>query len=305
MLLLIDAGNTRIKIGWLNPATGEREPAPVAAELNQLANLITALEAAFSGKGSPSAALGVSSAGQHTMHELDQRLSQAFGVQTHWAGSCRYAAGLYSRYDPPEQLGADRWAGMLGMMQHLRASKPDTTSNGTTAIAPVMLVSFGTATTIDTIYAAKGDTTPDFSSPLPSHARAVFAGGLILPGIQLMLHSLASGTARLPLANGATAAFPTHTHEAIMTGVLAAQTGAVLRQWHQCLERFGTAPRVVCTGGGWDAVHQELQAMLLQAQEHFHQSRCPALWSPNPVLDGLAHLAGHLPLPAKKRPESI
>ncbi len=70
----------------------------------------------------------------------------------------------------------------------------------------------GTATTIDFL-----------------DANGVFRGGLILPGLALMRHSLASGTAGLPLAQGTHHPLPLDTDDAIVSGALEATAGAIER----------------------------------------------------------------------------
>ena len=70
----------------------------------------------------------------------------------------------------------------------------------------------GTATTIDTL-----------------DAEGRFLGGDILPGIGLMLRSLAHGTAGLPFAEGHYTSLPRCTDDAIVSGVIEAQAGAIER----------------------------------------------------------------------------
>src|SRR5690606_9486627 len=117
---------------------------------------------------------------------------------------------------------------------------------------------FGTATTVDTLAPEQSE-----GAGLTSVA---FHGGLIFPGPDLMRSSLANGTARLPIASGPAVAFPTHTHQAISSGIAAAQAGAVLRQWREGLQRYGTAPRVYAAGGGWPIVEEEVRKSLARAQ---------------------------------------
>lgn len=315
--LLLDAGNTRVKAGWFHHGSRARENKALTAPLDQLPSLIMELTRELTNAGvalvgvgnghnamarhqQPIRALGVSSASDAVMHQMQDLLQQHLGATTQWLQSCQWAAGLFSQYDPPQQLGADRWAAMLGMMQHLEHD------------VPVMLASFGTATTIDTLYAqgqrlntgntnlhhnpttvSATSTNTAAVSGFPAQTRAVFAGGLILPGPHLMLQSLATGTARLPLALATASAFPTHTHQAIYSGVLAAQAGAVVRQWRAVLTRFGMAPRVFVTGGNWPTVCDELQHVLALAQHDTGQMAQPARWLENPVLDGLAQWARH------------
>src|SRR5690606_32162273 len=129
--------------------------------------------------------------------------------------------GVTNAYCVPEQLGADRWVSMIGMAAR---------TNTSTSASPVMLASFGTASTIDTL------------APVGNGAsERNFDGGLIFPGPALMGSSLAAGTANLPEADGMVTAYPTDTHQAISSGIAAAQAGALLRQWREGLARYGLA----------------------------------------------------------------
>src|SRR3546814_3488501 len=74
------------------------------------------------------------------------------------------------------------------------------------------------------------DTLFPYTTLFRSQGNLVFYGGLILPGPALMRSALATGTANLPEANAPFAAYPTHTHQAISSGIAAAQAGALLRQ---------------------------------------------------------------------------
>jgi pantothenate kinase type III len=109
----------------------------------------------------------------------------------------------------------------------------------------LVIVSAGTATTVDCVRAG----------PL---AAAVFVGGVIAPGFDLMRLALARGTARLPLVEEAAVtaaplAHPATTEEAIATGVLFAQLGLVenvVRQFSDELKQAQKAPpRLLLTGG--------------------------------------------------------
>ena len=133
---------------------------------------------------------------------------------------------------------------------------------------PFLLASFGTATTIDTVG-------PD----------NVFAGGLILPGPAMMRNALAHGTANLPVADGRVVAYPADTHEAIASGIAAAQAGAVVRQWLAGHQRYGETPQIFAAGGGWPEVHQEIERLLADAGGAFGATPVP-VYLDHPVLDG-------------------
>lgn len=122
-----------------------------------------------------------------------------------------HLAGFVNCYDIAEQLGADRWVSALGLAcQNM--------------IAPGeihMVVSAGTATTIDLIQA--------------DHGQATFLGGWILPGIGLMNDALRVKTRDLDGLMGVQktipiaidAAIPTDSRVAISQGIGLAQTGFV------------------------------------------------------------------------------
>ena len=173
------------------------------------------------------------------------------GCAMQWLQPTASLFGVVNRYENPQQLGADRWAALIGLAGHFGDTHP-----------PLVLATFGTATTIDTLG-------PD----------QTFEGGLILPGPALMRQSLAQGTANLPLATGESNDYPRHTLQAISTGVVAAQAGAVWRQCSVATRRYGTPPTLCVSGGGWPEVEAEVRQLMGSLDIRF---------LPNPVLDGLA-----------------
>ncbi|WP_371820190.1 type III pantothenate kinase [Verticiella alkaliphila] len=175
--------------------------AAVALTRDGLADQLTAWLQAL--PRSPVQALGVNVGGEAVARTLADAL-HAVGCPVQWHTAQARTLGLVNGYREPRRLGADRWLSLVGLWAHPRHRAVPGALPGTRILA-----TFGTATTVDTLT-----------------ADGRFAGGLILPGVQMMLDSLARGTAQLPLAGGAAADFPDHTDAAIMSGVLAAQTGA-------------------------------------------------------------------------------
>lgn len=295
MIVLIDAGNTRVKFGWVEPDTGQREPVALALHhlnLDQLTDWLAQLPRP------PTTALGVNVAGQAVAATL-QALFDAQGCPISWITGQKEIHGIRNGYHSPGQLGPDRWISMAGVA-HNHLSRP----NAAPGLAPLMLATFGTATTIDTLI-------PSISAPhgIESHERVntacnrqtapnaesqaqqngwVFLGGLIFPGPALMRTALAQGTANLPHADGDMADYPANTHQAISTGIAAAQAGALIRQWLLGLQRCGRAPRVYAAGGGWPAVQEETQRLLADMQARSGQCATSIEWLATPVLDGLA-----------------
>jgi type III pantothenate kinase len=254
MIVLLDVGNTRLKLGWQHPSMG-REPTVHAIALRPLEALPALLRKWLSTLPMPvTGAWGVNVAGSVVGEHIEHVL-RASGASIQWLLPSAERFEVRNAYDNPQQLGADRWSALLGMAQHL----PDTAQR-----SACVLATFGTATTIDTL-------SPDL----------VFEGGLILPGPALMRQSLAQGTANLPLANGAGNNFPKTTLQAISTGVVAAQAGAV---WRQCLiaeQHYNAPPALYVSGGGWPEVESEIRARLAHLRITFIA---------NPVLDGLARM---------------
>ncbi|MDT8466404.1 type III pantothenate kinase [Alcaligenes nematophilus] len=268
MTLLIDSGNTRIKLGWCHPLSGARESQPVSVHADQLDQLAVWLEASQAplqefAQQKGVQALGVNVAGPQVQAQIDAAVSRLGLGPVRWLQAQEQAFGLHNDYEQAGQLGADRWASLLGLSDLLTQEYP--VDQG------ALLISFGTATTIDLL------------GPAQNGVRH-FLGGSILPGPSLMLASLKQNTAQLPEAHGQTAAFPRNTQEAISTGVAAAQAGAVLRQWEKGRQHLGHSPLVFLAGGGRALAQQELleqlshHCRLLNIEPpHLHELETPAL----------------------------
>jgi type III pantothenate kinase len=135
-------------------------------------------------------------------------------------------------YFNPESLGADRWAAILGAQSILKKTN-------------LLVVNAGTATTID--YLSQDGN---------------FSGGWILPGLELMLKSLATGTAALPdltdlrknIADLSLASFGQSTDDCMLQGCIGSQVGAILRA-----QEISQASQVILSGGNAPALLKDLQ----------------------------------------------
>lgn len=206
MLLLVDAGNTRVKWALAAPSHGSCHAA-LGAWIAAGAVARDALpQLAEAWRGRPVSRVLLSNvAGDAMRGALDQQLLRAFGARAlvvEWFRSAPEAAGVRNHYRHPQQLGSDRFASAIGA----HALYPD---------EALVVVTCGTATTVDAV-------TPDGG----------FLGGMILPGLGLMASSLAANTAQLPRVGDRieiVTPFADNTIDAIVSGCVAAQTGAIER----------------------------------------------------------------------------
>ncbi len=213
MILLVDAGNTRVKWALADagcaPGEWRCHGAVLHAQLDEAAAEWKA--------GGVTRALVSNVAGPQLAERIAALLPA--GIAVEWFASSAQRAGLRNGYREPARLGCDRFAAAIGAR----------------ALAPgqdLVVATCGTATTVDAV-----------------RADGLFMGGMILPGLALMASSLASNTAQLPqVAPGAVPAlFGDNTNDAILSGVLSAQAGAIERAVaghgaSACIVSGGAAP---------------------------------------------------------------
>lgn len=132
--------------------------------------------------------------------------------------------GLTYGVEKPEEIGSDRIANMVAA--------------GEIFGSPVIVVDFGTATTISALKDRE------------------FLGGAILPGITLMSSSLRKGTAKLPLVNTFSEnpgiplrAMGKNTTMNILSGIIYGTAGAVERLIGEMEQAESCRFKVVITGG--------------------------------------------------------
>jgi type III pantothenate kinase len=203
MLLLIDAGNTRVKWALVDegapPGVWRASGALLHAELDTLTTVLQ--------QHQPQRAWLSNVAGAALRIRLESLLITGGLAQQaqRWFRSSAQQAGVINGYRDPSQLGCDRFASMMGA----RALFPG---------QALIVVTAGTATTIDAL-----------------DATGHFLGGMILPGLATMAQSLALNTAQLPQveARWLDACFADNTPDAIASGCIQAQVGAILRARQQ------------------------------------------------------------------------
>lgn len=204
MLLLVDAGNTRIKWALVDRSAADQTPGKWLQHGSVARAEAATLVDAWRGFGLGRVLLS-NVAGHELRGELEQAVLRTLGtkpVALEWFASAAELGGVRNRYLNPLQLGADRFAAAIGAHTLFPGG-------------PLVVATCGTATTVDAV-SADGE----------------FVGGMILPGLGLMASSLAKNTAQLPqvaLQTSLTQPFADNTDAAIVSGCLAAQAGAIER----------------------------------------------------------------------------
>ena len=188
MILCLDAGNSRLKYGLHDGSAWRGQGALDYPAFDDLTAQLPA---------KPTRIVACNVAGE-TVRRRIEALAANLALPLAWLTGTAAACGVSNGYDTPQQLGADRWAALIGARAlHAGAS---------------VVVMAGTATTIDTL-----------------DDNGLFRGGLILPGLSLMRAALASSTADLPHATGRFRPLPTNTDDAIISGAIHATLGAIER----------------------------------------------------------------------------
>jgi type III pantothenate kinase len=233
MILLIDAGNTLIKWAVIDQAKWLRYGSLPVGQASELAkHLATELDAIDKGRRAVRAVWLSNVAGEGVGLHI-RKLCDDRSLELHQVAAQDTQCGVHNCYAIPGELGSDRWAALIGAWQLIKGE--------------CLVVNCGTATTIDAL------------SP-----QGEFKGGLILPGVDLMLKSLRETTALLVRAGHDTRSsayprarvtFPTTTSDAMFSGAIQATCGAVRGQHSLLVDE--SAP-VVLSGGAADVLQKDL-----------------------------------------------
>jgi len=205
--ILLDAGNTRLKWAvvdsglWLGQGS---------AEYSDLISLQQVLDA-----GCDCYIASVTSVANE--QRIDSLLA-SFDIVPRRLTSAPQFKELVNGYAHPQQLGVDRWMGLIAARRR--------------TLEPTLVVSVGTAMTVDSL-----------------SAEGVFLGGLIVPGRDMMQQSLHQGTAHVGDGVGGWHAFPRTTADAVYSGIVTAMCGAIQAQHARLAEECGRTPRCMLTGG--------------------------------------------------------
>lgn len=213
--LLVDLGNSRLK--WAQHGAGlwRADAVPLDGE----ENIETLLDRAWGTIAKPQRVIVCSVSGPERLRAVEQWAQARWSVAAQVVRPQAEQLGVKNLYRSPQQLGADRWAALIG-------------ARGLTASA-ACVVDAGTAVTVEAL-SAKGE----------------FLGGAIFPGLRLLRESLARGTEALPAVTVSAAdCLGRSTEEAIAAGTLLGLAGAVERLIGEYRRRLGEPVEIFLTGG--------------------------------------------------------
>ncbi|MCR4300129.1 MAG: type III pantothenate kinase [Sulfuricaulis sp.] len=215
MNLLVDLGNSRLK--WTQQTTGQwhAEAVPLDSEKN-----IEVLFDKVWGKiAEPRRVVVCSVSHPESVDALGQWTQSRWSVAAHIVRPQAEQLGVKNLYRRPEQLGADRWAALIG-------------ARGLTASA-ACVVDAGTAVTVDAL-SGKGE----------------FLGGAIFPGLKLLRESLVRGTVAITAGTGeASDSLGRSMEDGIAAGTLFGLAGAVERLIEEYRRTLGGSMNIFITGG--------------------------------------------------------
>jgi type III pantothenate kinase len=235
MRLLLDIGNTRIK--WaVHTDQGLDEQQAIAHAGLSVAQLGTQV---FAPCGQVTQLLVSNVAGPAMAEQVRQAARDCWQIEPQFmvspASAMVVGRTLRNAYAEPAKLGVDRWLAM--MAAH--------TQQGVAKNEAALVVSVGTAMTIDAIT-----------------ADGQHLGGLIVPGPDLMMHSLMHSTSdiavRAQQGRQGDAFFADNTLGCVYQGAMQATVALIEAAHARLLSHTGSA-RLLLTGGAAPALQGELK----------------------------------------------
>lgn len=257
MILLIDAGNSRIK--WACLVGGVVQAGDPIAHSGEAGD-VHALSLAWAPLPRPGRIVAVNVLGAGFAELLTGWAEDTWGLDVEFVASQGTACGVVNAYREPERLGADRWVALIAAHH--------------ACDGPVCVIDCGTALTIDVL------------APNGEHL-----GGLIIPGLAMMRRALVERTAGIRPGVGSGSGsgsgamhdadaplFARDTAGGVNSGTRYAIAAAIDRITADVRAAMDGDVRCLLTGGDAETV----LPLLTGSYDHV----------PELVLDGLAILAG-------------
>ncbi len=251
MILLLDVGNSRIK--WAQLLDGRLTPQQSLVHRDVDPDVW--MKQLFRERFRPARLLVANVAGPEMRERIAREAERLWQVTPQFAATSSFAAGVTHAYRDVSAHGVDRWLAIVAAYR--------------LAGAAACVIDAGTAVTIDGV-----------------DARGLHLGGLIIPGMRMMIDALLENTgdiaaqARKLAATGGTDVsgkgswLAKGTAPAVVNGAVLAIAAAAERSIAEIARQAGAAPKVFLTGGDAEQVRKAMQT--------------PAEEIPDLVLQGLA-----------------
>jgi len=220
--LLVDIGNQNLK--WMAERQLGRFPScDESFEQNLVRN--------FAQIDEVRSVLFVSVKGHRSAHSLSQFTARAWGVEAQQVTAGKYLLGVHNPDYDPAELGADRWAALIGAWSVTRQA--------------CVIVDCGTAITVDAV-----------------NDDGRFIGGSILPGFSLSLTALGQNTAHIAEPDKLSPTLPAlSTAQAVSSGVVYGTVCAADELVRRYLSSTGSHAKLLLTGGdaNWVLSHSRFE----------------------------------------------
>jgi type III pantothenate kinase len=228
MILLVDIGNSRLKWRFLEASALSSEESLFLGQKTQDSLFDRAWQDL---PQAPKRVLVANVAGKAVVSALTHWVATHWNCRCDFVGSSAQACGVSNGYREPSQLGADRWAALIGAWHRVKDA--------------VCIVDCGTALTIDV---------------LDNHGQHL--GGLIVPGLELMGLALDRGAQAISFQTrtmeGGPKGLGHSTSECIGSGTLLAASGLVERVMRDLKLQTGESPACLVMGGDGPRLVAEL-----------------------------------------------
>jgi type III pantothenate kinase len=180
----------------------------------------------------PMRVVGVNVAGEAARVRVEAQLIR-WRVAPEWLIAKEEAAGVRNGYALPSQLGGDRWAGLVAARRHLDAELFP---------APCVVVIARTVVSVDAM-----------------DIDGAFRGGVVVPGINLMLQSIAASTTIFRIPPGRYHELPINNADAPYSGAVQSLCGLIERMRAR-LSAGATVPKCFLSGGAAAEIAAQLNA---------------------------------------------
>jgi type III pantothenate kinase len=233
VILLLDIGNTTIK--WAQLLDGELTPQQplVHRGLEPQAWM----KELFRERFRPARLLVSNVAGAEMQARIAGEAQRLWQIEAQFAATAPVAEGVTHAYRDVAAHGVDRWLAVIAAYR--------------LAAGAACVIDAGTAMTVDGV-----------------DARGLHLGGLIVPGVQMMIDALLGSTADIARqarristtagadVSGSPGLLATDTAQAVANGALLAVAAAADRAVAGISSRIGAQPRVFLTGGDAERVRR-------------------------------------------------